>query len=257
MPPDKRIALSSAVSGRFSIRPILDSFSIEASFSSFAREYPHWDMSIHKLIREGRERLQLTEEAFGTLCGVSRAAVQHWEREGGTAPNRTRQPLVAKALGISVAELLSGGAPNVSEVETGGSFPLISWVDAGKLNDVEDPFHPGDSEHRVTALQSKPGKSAFALRVNGDSMTSPDPEAKYSFPDGTIIFVDPDRGVDPGAFVVAKDVQTQQATFKRLAYDGGRWYLKPLNPQYKTIEIDDPSLRIIGRVIEFQTVGKL
>ena len=35
-------------------------------------------MSIHKLIRQGRERLGLTEEAFGKLFGVSRGAVQQW-----------------------------------------------------------------------------------------------------------------------------------------------------------------------------------
>lgn len=88
-------------------------------------------------------------------------------------------------------------------------------------------------------------------------MTNPDPEAKHSFPDGTILLVDPNRRADPGDFVIAKDVQTQQATFKRLAYDGGRWYLRPLNPAFKTVEIDEPSLRIIGRVCEFQTRGKL
>lgn len=88
-------------------------------------------------------------------------------------------------------------------------------------------------------------------------MTSPDPDAQYSFPEGTILIVDPNREAMPGDFVIAKDVDTQQATFKRLATDGGRWYLKPLNPQFKTVEIDDPSLRVIGRVVEFHRRGKL
>jgi SOS-response transcriptional repressor LexA len=56
---------------------------------------------------------------------------------------------------------------------------------------------------------------------------------------------------------VAKDVHTQQATFKQLTTDGGRWFLRPLNPAYPTMEIDDPAMRVIGRVIEFQTRGKL
>lgn len=88
-------------------------------------------------------------------------------------------------------------------------------------------------------------------------MTNPDPEALYSFPEGTILLVDPNRSVDPGDFVIAKDVSTQQATFKRLAYDGGHWYLRPLNPNFKTVEIDDPKVRVIGRVVEFQRRGKL
>ncbi|WP_164546830.1 MULTISPECIES: S24 family peptidase [unclassified Variovorax] len=95
------------------------------------------------------------------------------------------------------------------------------------------------------------------FRVIDASMTSPDSEAQYSFPEGTVLLVDPNRSVDPGDFVIAKDVDTQQATFKRLAYDGGRWYLRPLNPNFKTVEIDDPKLRIIGRVTEYQCVGRL
>lgn len=57
--------------------------------------------------------------------------------------------------------------------------------------------------------------------------------------------------------MIAKDVSTQRATFKKLTYDAGRWFLKPLNPAYSTIEIDDPAIRVIGRVIEFRTGGKL
>ena len=38
-------------------------------------------------------------------------------------------------------------------------------------------------------------------------------------------------------------------------YDGGRWYLKPLNPDYKTLEKDDPVMRVIGRVIEYIPKG--
>lgn len=214
-------------------------------------------MSIHKVIRDGRIRLQMTEQQFADAVGVSRAAVQQWEREGGTAPKRANQKAVADLLGMSVAELVGGGESNVRELEEGRRVPLISWVEAGLLKDISDPFQPGDAEEWVTASESRPSKGSFALRVTGASMTSPDPEATYSFPEGTVLLVDPERSVDPGDFVIAKDIETQQATFKRLAYDGGRWYLRPLNPNFKTVEIDDPTMRIIGRVVEFQRRGKL
>lgn len=68
-------------------------------------------MNVHEIIREGRKRLGLSEAAFAVRCGVSRASVQHWEREGGLAPNRTRQPIVAKVLGITPAELMQGIPP--------------------------------------------------------------------------------------------------------------------------------------------------
>lgn len=65
-------------------------------------------MSIHSLIRRGRSRLKLSEEAFASKIGVSRGAVQQWEKEGGTAPSRAHQPHVAKLLGITVAQLVTG-----------------------------------------------------------------------------------------------------------------------------------------------------
>jgi SOS-response transcriptional repressor LexA len=214
-------------------------------------------MSIHKLIKDGRKRLGMTEQEFADKVGVSRGAVQQWEREGGTAPRRANQKAVADLLGISVAELMSGGEPNVGELKKGRKVPLISWVEAGLMKDISDPFYPGEADEWVFASESSPGDGSFALRVSGPSMTSPDPEAQYSFPEGTVLLVDPNRAAQPGDFVIAKDVETQQATFKRLAFDGGRWYLRPLNPHFKTVEIDNPKLRIIGRVIEYQRRGKL
>lgn len=147
-------------------------------------------------------------------------------------------------------------AGNTIPVTVKKRIPLISWVRAGQWSDVQDNYHPGEADEWVDAYDTQPGDSTFALRVTGDSMTSPYPGDR-SFPDGTIIIVDPGRASNAGDYVVAKDVETQQATFKRLVHDGGRWFLKPLNPSYPTQAIDDPSIRVIGRVIEFQTRGKL
>ncbi len=145
---------------------------------------------------------------------------------------------------------------NFEEVEVKRRVPLISWVKAGLWGAIEDHFHPGEAEEWAEAYDTKPGDNAFALRVTGDSMTNPIPGDR-SFPEGTIIIVDPGRSASAGDFVIAKDVATQKATFKRLVSDGGRWFLKPLNPTYPTVEIDDPDIRVIGKVVEYQTRGKL
>lgn len=63
-------------------------------------------MSVHSTIRSNRLRLGLTEQQLANRVGVTRAAVQQWEREGGTAPKRAKQAAVAQALGITVAELM-------------------------------------------------------------------------------------------------------------------------------------------------------
>jgi len=137
-----------------------------------------------------------------------------------------------------------------------GRVPLISEVQAGQWADICDNFNPGQADEWIRPNASKPGKHAFALEVVGESMTSPFVgPGVLTFPEGTTIIVDPDQAADAGHFVVAKDVATQKATFKKLMYDGGRWYLKPLNPDYKIVEIDDPAVRVIGRVIEYIPKG--
>lgn len=50
----------------------------------------------------------MNEQQFADALGVTRGAVQQWEKEGGTAPTRKNQPKVAKLLGMSVAKLMSG-----------------------------------------------------------------------------------------------------------------------------------------------------
>lgn len=63
--------------------------------------------SIHKRIKRLREAKGLSQEALARIVGVRYQSVQEWERENGTAPSRKRQPAVAKALGVSVAEMMS------------------------------------------------------------------------------------------------------------------------------------------------------
>ena len=75
-------------------------------------------------------------------------------------------------------------------------------------------------------------------------------------PEGYLLFVDPDIAPQAGNFVIAKDVTTRSATFKKLIVDGGRWYLKPLNRQYQVIEIDSPELCVIGVVTEVRAPAR-
>ena len=74
------------------------------------------EMDVHARIREARRRLNLTEKQFADHVGVSRGSVQQWEK-GVTAPNRTRQIVVAEFLGITVAELMGAPLSKLPEVD--------------------------------------------------------------------------------------------------------------------------------------------
>jgi transcriptional regulator with XRE-family HTH domain len=69
----------------------------------------HPRMSIHSRIKERRLALGLSSHsALAALVGVSWQTVQLWEKEGGTAPNRSRLPVVAEVLGVTPEWLISG-----------------------------------------------------------------------------------------------------------------------------------------------------
>ena len=224
--------------------------------------------TIHSRIHAARKSKNLSMEQLAELCGVkSWQTVQQWEN-GKTAPSRKRLELVAHALGVSSNWLVTGNGPaTLTDVQSAGfvnfksvalvgfKVPLISWVRAGTWTDIEDLYQPGEADEWVNPISSSPGKASFALTIEGDSMTGG--SNGVGFPQGSTIIVDPERSPQAGDYVVAKDVVTQQATFKKLTTDGGRWFLKPLNPAYPTIEIDDPAMRVIGVAIELILSRKL
>lgn len=185
----------------------------------------------------------MTEQQFADALGVSRGAVQQWERPGGTAPKRSNQPAVAKLLGISIAELVAGGSNVGRSVDARAHVPIVSEVEAGNYT-VIDNFEP--RHHFETVPVTVPvNRHTYALRVRGDSMLS---ETGDSFPDGAHIIVEPELAPLAGDYVVARNSEGE-TTFKQFIKDGGELYLKPLNPRYPVRPLG--SAIVIGVVREF------
>lgn len=128
-----------------------------------------------------------------------------------------------------------------------GKVPLISWVRAGAAESPCLIYEPGDAEQWLYCNRHH-SASAYALRVKGDSMTT---AVGKSYPDGSVIFVDPElRGnVSAGDAVVAKLAGSDEVTFKVLAQDSGKTFLRPLNKQYPMVTDE---FQILGKVIELQ-----
>jgi len=168
---------------------------------------------------------------------------QHW-LETGEGP---KHPVTGSAIGrIGITGQSFGNVLPGPDMR--GMVPIISEVQAGDWAEVIDNGHPfdlGEGGEGLIACPYPHGIQAYALRVTGDSMTSP---AGRSYPHGCLIFVDPDQrgGVVSGDRVIAKVHGDNKATFKVFIEDCGRRYLKPLNPQYPIIT---DQFRILGKVL--------
>ena len=94
------------------------------------------------------------------------------------------------------------------------------------------------------------GPRTYAIRIEGESMTSITPGLK-GFDPGTIIFIDPDKSFRNDSKVIAK-VSAEEVTFRVLSYDAKRMYLRPINPQFPTIELKPP-MKICGVLVASYT----
>ena len=116
--------------------------------------------------------------------------------------------------------------------EVQGFFPLISWVQAGHWHDVpRDLTLAEDTPRYPCPVLSSP--DTFVLRVRGTSM-------EPKFQEGDLIYVDPNVSADHGKYVVVQLDDSDEATFKQLIIEGGKKYLKALNPDWpdRIIEVN-------------------
>lgn len=151
--------------------------------------------------------------------------------------------------GYRSAWLVSGRGPKMvgGNVEPGlrlfAEVPLISWVQARDWSGAANALHPVEVEKWLPCPVTH-GPDTFALRVRGDSMTAP---YGRSYPEGCIIFVDPDlRSPENGQRVLAKLSASDDPTFKAYKEEDGRRWLQPLNPTHQPIR--EP-FKVLGTVI--------
>ena len=129
------------------------------------------------------------------------------------------------------------------DIERGEDVPLIACVSAGEFEEIIDNFQPGFAEDWYMRPK-KGGSRTVAMRVKGDSMT-----ASYgkSYPDGCIIFIDPDkRTPENGERIIAKVSGDDLVNFKQFARDGGDVFLRALNTNYPPITKE---FEVLGTVV--------
>ncbi|MBA1200377.1 helix-turn-helix domain-containing protein [Pseudomonas capeferrum] len=208
-------------------------------------------------IKVARQHAQLTQKALAHQVGVEQPVIS--QLETGKNLQSAHLPKIAHVCGVSaiwlsdaIGPMLPGGSlpaananvTNTAQPDMTFRYPVISWVAAGAWAEAVEPFPPGFSDRYEMSEYDAKGP-AFWLEVKGDSMTSP---VGQSIAEGTLILVDTEADAQHGKLVIAKLADSNEATFKKLVEDGGRRFLKPLNPAYPT-QMCAGDCRIIGVVV--------
>ncbi|MDO9344858.1 MAG: XRE family transcriptional regulator [Pseudomonas sp.] len=216
-------------------------------------------MDIGQIIRTARKAQKLSLEQLANQVDSDTGNLSRLERgQQSTTPEKLKR--IMDVLGIKLAQVGQGmdspqdsGMSNVQMAlqPTRGpkEYPLISWVIAGEWVESCDTFHPGDAETWLASTENA-GANGFWLDVRGDSMTR---AGNPSFPEGSRILVKPEADLISGKYYVVK-LDNGESTFKQYIEDAGLRYLRPLNPAYRTIQIDG-DCKVIGRVIDTKMTG--
>ena len=196
--------------------------------------------AVARFIEKKRKKLGLSARELARKAGVSGTYITYIEK-GVRSPTHGKLMNIIDALDAREEFANRIGSGNVEAARMGRLYhiPVVTWVMAGKWNEVCDAFEPGDADEWIES--DVRGKNVFALRVVGDSM---EPE----FKGGEVIIVNPHLEAAPGDFIVVK--KDEEATFKQLKRYGSRWVLHPLNPGYQDQEVKRGEFKIIGRVVK-------
>jgi len=189
----------------------------------------------------GLTQIQLAEKANSSQASINKI-------ESGLTMRPRNIDKFASIMKVS-PEWLQFGVGDNSNI-TGASpirrmIPVISWIQAGELCE-SNVLELHDVDEWLPCPVNASDK-AFGLRVKGDSMTSPH-RGERSYPEGIVIYVDPEAPLSSGRRVIAKLSTSEESTFKTYVEDGGLKYLIPINPQYPTVEMKN-DIHVCGVII--------
>lgn len=182
----------------------------------------------HMTQKELAERIGVTQQTIGHLCS-------------GRSTGSKHTPTIAAALGIDPVWLETGNDQRRTTTHSTAipaPVPVIEWKNIHKHQNA-----PAIS-HRTCPTEHS--ASTYAVRYTGTMMQS---ETGQSFPDGCILFVDPEqtsRLTDKNP-VIAAIGPGRDIAFKRYREEGGMQWVENINPKFNYGPTTD--FVVIGRVI--------
>ena len=211
-------------------------------------------MDIAERLRSKMIEHGLNESELGRRADVPQPTINRILSGESSSPRRPTIEKIARVLRVSPNWLMFGGEDESKSFDANVemalqpsrsfSYPEISWVQAGTASEAMELSNVAACEKHTSDVWA--GDNGFWLKVMGPSMTSP---AGPSFPEGFLILVAPEFEPRSGQFVVAKLIDSNEATFKQFIRDSGAFYLKPLNPSFPTIPMDDTWV-VVGTVVD-------
>ena len=189
----------------------------------------------------------LNQAQAAKLCGVRSASISQW-KSGTHTPTAENLQRLATVLKTTPDYILRGEKDEHVKEGHGRyrsdltSLPLVTLHQAKIWKSTKNDMVPGDYK-RFYITSASVHDGSFALIMPDDTMTNP--AGFPSAPEGSIIVFDTTEAASNGKIIIANTANEGLPTIKKLLIDGPYWYLKPLNPDYKPVQVDH-DIEIIG-----------
>lgn len=194
---------------------------------------------IGKRIKKIRKERGISQAELAKGAGVSQPTIA--QIESGRNSGSKQLPQIAAFLRVSYQWLYTGTG-EINESSSPSVDGAIRMIPLRSLSDLKLGLPLSNAAQYLPAPVTS-GPKTFAVTVEGDAMTGVGPR---SYPDGTIIYIDPDLADKPiGKRVLART--DGKVVFREYKEEAGDVYLMPINPQYRPITSVD--IEIIGTVI--------
>lgn len=205
--------------------------------------------TISERITQRMHALNLKGKDLVSATGASKGSVSQW-MNGGGAPSSRYITSLAKILKVSENWLLNGGVLNLNEsldlsLPPVNSVPLLSLQQAASWSD----YMKNTSITSCVQLAGEIPVNTFAVVLKSDSMSASG--GGISIPNGSTVFVDPDRTIQHGNIVLALPKETTTPIIRKLEIEGPDILLVPTNQRYPSIMLDDLSC-ILGVCFKIQ-----
>jgi SOS regulatory protein LexA len=210
---------------------------------------PTYGQALGKLLRDVRTEKGMSQAKVAKGMGIdNNGYVAGVEMGQYKDPDKKTLERYAKALGITndkmdaikrKAKLMAIGLHEENIFTEMMRIPILGDVPCGDPEEAieeADEYFPLPYDEELAKM-----KGIFGLRANGLSMKD-----AGIYP-GDIIIIQPYVEVTNGNIVVAKI--DEEATLKYYHERGGYVELRPANKDFKPIKTNDPSFRVVGKLV--------
>jgi SOS-response transcriptional repressor LexA len=199
-------------------------------------------MNTSDRITQRMSELGLSAADVARGIGVSPGGVSQWVH-GLSAPSGKNLILLSILLKCNPEWILGNYGKSKANASSAALqsvsvklVPVMTWRIAKIIINNPSSLDPDDAVAWAPCPEDM-GEGSFALKVAGDSMVSPY-MGERSYSEDTVIFVDPTRKPAIGNRVLAAIPESEEAIFRVYVADSGKFFLKPINPQYGMREVD-------------------